>query len=172
MRRSIFRQPPRQPQKGHQPVHPVHPVHPVPPVHHHPPASFLPVVDHGPTPFVVNLGRVTEDNHNYRTTLWTGDNLQLTLMSIPPKGDIGLERHKDNDQFLRIESGHGIVQMGRTKDKPDMKQPVFADYAIFVPAGTWHNIINIGETPLKIYSIYAPPHHPHGTIDYTKESQH
>ena len=89
-------------------------------------------------------------------------------MSIPPGGEVGLERHKDNDQFLRIESGQGIVQMGRSKDKPDMRQPVFGDFAIFVPAGTWHNVINIGTEPLKLYSIYAPPHHPHGTIHATK----
>jgi len=89
-------------------------------------------------------------------------------MSIPPGGDIGLEIHPDVDQFLRIEQGQGIVQMGRDRRNMNFRQTVFNDFAVFVPAGTWHNITNIGNMPLKLYSIYAPPHHPHGTVHHTK----
>lgn len=89
-------------------------------------------------------------------------------MTIPVGGDIGLEQHTENDQFLRIEEGQGLVQMGRNKDRPDTRQTVFDGYAVFVPVGTWHNITNIGNVPLKLYSIYAPPHHPHGTVHATK----
>jgi len=89
-------------------------------------------------------------------------------MCIPPGGDIGLEIHHDTDQFLRIEEGQGLVQMGNSRSNLNIRQPVFKDSAIFVPVGTWHNITNIGTTPLRLYSIYAPPHHPHGTVHRTK----
>ena len=94
--------------------------------------------------------------------------MQLTVMTIPPGGDIGLEIHPDTDQFLRIEEGQGVVQMGPSQRNLTFRQPVFEDTAIFIPAGTWHNVTNVGHSPLRLYSIYAPPHHPHGTIHHTK----
>jgi len=124
--------------------------------------------DHGPLPYVVDINKVTVQNNNYRATVWTGRHLQLTVMSIPPGGDIGLEMHHDTDQFLRIEEGQGVVQMGPSRNNLNFRQPVFGEFAIFVPAGTWHNITNVGRTPLRLYSIYAPPHHPHGTVHHTK----
>ncbi|NLA73548.1 MAG: cupin domain-containing protein [Clostridiales bacterium] len=125
-------------------------------------------IDFGPEPFVVNISNATEQNSVYRRTLWTGCHLQLTLMCIPPCGEIGLEVHPQTDQFLRLEAGRGIVKMGKCKDQLDFQQKVCRDDAIFVPAGTWHNVINTGRAPLKLYSIYAPPHHPHGTVHRTK----
>jgi len=89
-------------------------------------------------------------------------------MCIPPGEDIGLEVHPDTDQFIRIEEGQGMVQMGPSRRNLDFRQPVFKDFAVFVPAGTWHNITNIGRTPMRVYTIYAPPHHPHGTVHATK----
>jgi len=89
-------------------------------------------------------------------------------MAIPQGGDIGLELHKDTDQYLMIEEGQGLVQMGEARDRLHFRQTVFKGFAIFVPAGTWHNITNIGNIPLKILSIYAPPHHPRGTVHPTK----
>jgi len=124
--------------------------------------------DFGPNPFVVDINKVTQYNDTYRTALWTGSHLQLTLMSIPVGEDIGLEVHPDVDQFLRIEDGRGLVQMGNRKDNLYLQQPVFDDFAIFVPAGTWHNLINTGDKPLKLYSIYAPPNHPWGTVHQTR----
>jgi len=124
--------------------------------------------DYGPKPFVINIEEVTLQNNNFRTALWTGNHLQVTLMRINVGEDIGLEIHHDTDQFLRIEQGQGRVQMGDSKDKLDFQKNVYDNYAIIVPAGTWHNIINTGNTPLKLYSIYSPPHHPHGTIHKTK----
>jgi mannose-6-phosphate isomerase-like protein (cupin superfamily) len=76
--------------------------------------------------------------------------------------------HEDTDQFLRIESGNAIVKMGSFKNKLNFQKNINVDDAIFVPAGTWHNIINTGCRPLKIYSIYAPPKHPRGTVHKTK----
>ena len=94
--------------------------------------------------------------------------MQSTLMAIPPGGDIGLEVHPDNDQFLRIEEGQGLVQMGNSETNLTFRQTAFANSAVFVPAGIWHNIKNIGTSPMKLYAIYAPPHHPHGTVHATK----
>ncbi|WP_341457532.1 cupin domain-containing protein [Garciella nitratireducens] len=124
--------------------------------------------DYGADPFVVNIEEATLQNPNFRTALWTGKHLQLTLMSIEIGDDIGLEVHPDVDQFLRIEQGQGIVLMGDNKNNLYFQRRVSDNYAIFVPAGIWHNVINTGCTPLKLYSIYAPPEHPHGTIHRTK----
>ena len=129
-----------------------------------------PSQDHGPRPFIVDINKATLNNDTYRTALWTGAHLQLTVMSIPVGHDIGLEIHHDHDQFLRIEGGQGLAQMGSQKDQLYFSQPVYDDSAIFIPAGTWHNVTNTGSKPLKLYSIYAPPEHPKGTIHLTKES--
>lgn len=127
-----------------------------------------PMSDYGPEPYVTDIDRMTRQNPNYRTALWTGDHLQLTLMSIPVGGEIGLEVHPDTDQFLRIESGRGVTMMGPEENRLNVQHPVSDGYAIFVPAGTWHNVVNTGNRPLKIYTVYAPPHHPHGTVQQTK----
>jgi len=125
--------------------------------------------DYGPNPFVINIEEATLQNNYFRTALWTGSHLQLTLMSIKPGEDIGLEIHPTTDQFLRIEQGQGVVMMGRDKDNLNFQKRVYDNYAIFVPAGTWHNVINTGRVPLKLYSIYAPPQHPFGTVHVTKQ---
>lgn len=126
------------------------------------------VTDYGAEPFAVNIERATRQNCNFRTALWTGNHLQLTLMSVEPRSEIGLEMHDGTDQFIRIESGVGIVKMGSYKDKLNYVKRISAGDAVFVPSGTWHNIINIGRCPLKVYSVYAPPKHPHGTVHRTK----
>ena len=125
--------------------------------------------DHGPEPYVVNIEEATNQNYNFRLALWTGTNLQLTLMNINAGEDIGLEVHPNVDQFIRIEEGEGIVLMGDSKDMLWFQRRVTPDYIVCVPAGKWHNIVNTGCTPLKLYSIYAPPEHPHGTIHKTKD---
>ncbi|MPM10323.1 hypothetical protein SDC9_56652 [bioreactor metagenome] len=126
------------------------------------------LTDHGPEPFVINIDHSTKQNNTFRTALWTGNHLQLTLMSINPGEDIGLEIHPNIDQFLRVEQGKGIVRMGKNRDNLDFERRVGDGWAIFVPAGTWHNVINTGHFPLKLYSIYAPPQHPKGTVHQTK----
>ncbi|MFL0578979.1 cupin domain-containing protein [Dietzia sp. 179-F 9C3 NHS] len=124
--------------------------------------------DHGPNPYVVNIEDETLGNTNYRTTLWTGKYMQMTVMAIAPGDDIGLEVHEDHDQFLRVEQGRGRVQMGPAKDQLDFTEEVGDDWVILVPAGSWHNVTNIGDEPLKVYSLYAPAEHPHGTVHPTK----
>lgn len=125
--------------------------------------------DHGPNPYVVNIEDATLENDTFRTALWTGKHLQLTVMSIPVGGDVGLEVHGDTDQFLRLEQGHARVQMGPSKDEVTFDEEVTDDWIMLVPEGSWHNIINIGDEPLKIYSLYAPPHHEHGTVHNTQQ---
>jgi len=134
--------------------------------------NLIPLKDYGPRPFVINIDEATKRNDNYRTTLWTGKHLQLTLMSIKVRGDIGLEVHPRIDQFIRIEEGEGLVQMGPNKNNLNFQRKVYDGFAIFIPAGTWHNVINTGNRPLKLYSIYAPPQHHHGVVHATKEIAH
>lgn len=124
--------------------------------------------DYGPNPFTINIEKATLENRNFRTALWTGKYLQLTLMSINVGDDIGLEMHPDVDQFIRIEQGQGVVMMGDTSKHLGYRQRVSDNYVILIPAGKWHNIVNTGRTPLKLYSIYAPPEHPWGTVHRTK----
>lgn len=125
--------------------------------------------DYGAEPTVLNIESYTLANENFRTVLWTGGNLQVTVMAIPVGGDVGLEQHNGIDQFLRVEEGTAQVMMGDSADKLDFVKEVADDYAIFVPAGKWHNIVNKGDKPLKIYSIYAPAEHPHGTVHKTQQ---
>lgn len=124
--------------------------------------------DHGGNPFVVNIHQAARQNNTFRDAIWTGSHLQVTLMSIDIGDDIGVEMHHNVDQFLRIEEGQGFVQMGKTKNHLSFEKYVSDDSAIIIPAGTWHNITNIGNVPLKLYSIYGPPNHPPGTVHHTK----
>lgn len=124
--------------------------------------------DQGPGPFVLDIEKATLQNRNYRATLWTGKNLQVTVMTIDPGQDIGLEVHQDHDQFLRIEAGKARVQMGPSKTDLPFDREVSGDWAVLVPAGSWHNLTNIGDKPLQLYSIYAPAEHPHGTVHRTR----
>ncbi|MFS0576167.1 cupin domain-containing protein [Sporosarcina sp. 179-K 3D1 HS] len=124
--------------------------------------------DYGKQPFVLNINEAAKQNNTFRTAIWTGDHLQVTLMSIGVGEDIGLETHPSVDQFLRIEEGQGLVRMGDTRDNLNFEARVHDDSAIMVPAGKWHNLINTGNIPLRLYTIYAPPEHPFGTVHRTR----
>lgn len=123
--------------------------------------------DVGPNPYVFDIEELTLANENFRTAVWTGQQFQMTLMTIPVGGEVGLEVHDDTDQFLRIEQGSAKVVMGPSADDLNQEWEAKDDWAMFIPTGTWHNIINTGDEPLKMYSIYAPAHHPHGTVHTT-----
>ena len=125
-------------------------------------------INSGDKPTLLNIRDETRSNMYYRKEVWTGEYLQLTVMSIPVGGEVGLEIHNENDQFIGVEHGVASVYFGATKQGVKFVGNVNPNYVIIVPAGTWHNIINEGGTPLKIYSVYAPPHHPKGTIHKTK----
>ena len=126
------------------------------------------IVNSGDKPTIANLNAIACSNGYYRKEIWTGEYLQITVMSIPVGGEIGLEIHNDNDQLLEIQYGVGAVYAGATKQGVRFIGNVKPDCAALIPAGTWHNIVNEGSVPLKLYSVYAPPHHPKGTIHKTK----
>jgi mannose-6-phosphate isomerase-like protein (cupin superfamily) len=127
------------------------------------------IKDIGPRPQSFDLEKATLENDNYRAVVWSGQYLQLTLMSIPPGHDIGLETHPQTDQFLRVDGGRGRVQMGPTEDQLDFDREVEDGWAVLVPAGTWHNVTNIGDEPLDLYTVYAPVHHAAGALQATAD---
>ncbi len=119
--------------------------------------------------FSFNIEDSALKNQNFRKTIWTGKFMQITLMSINSGSSIGLEMHPDNDQFLKIEDGIGQVLIGKSKDRLSYQKRVKKGDAIIVPAGMWHNVINLGRGCIKLYSVYAPPHHKPGTVHRTKQ---
>lgn len=125
--------------------------------------------DQGKKPWVVDIEKLTKENTKFRAAKWTGTLLQMTVMSIPVGGEIGLEVHTKNDQFIRVEEGKARVLMGPSKEDLSFRKEIGDDWAIFIPAGLWHNVVNVGEKPLKVYAIYAPAEHPAGTVHATAE---
>jgi mannose-6-phosphate isomerase-like protein (cupin superfamily) len=115
-----------------------------------------------------DMATITLDNTNFRTVVFTGGHTQLTLMSLAPGEEIGWEAHDHLDQFLRLEQGTARVELGKTEDGVDETHEVEDDWAFIVPAGVWHNVVNIGEDAVKLYSLYSPPEHPDGTVHVTK----
>jgi mannose-6-phosphate isomerase-like protein (cupin superfamily) len=113
--------------------------------------------------FFANIEKETLDNKNYRKVLYTGTNLQLVLMSLKPNEEVGEEIHEDNDQFFRFEGGNGKVLVN------DTEYEVGDGDSVIIPAGSLHNIINTGTKELKMYTIYAPPHHKNDTLFANKD---
>lgn len=120
--------------------------------------------DIGPEPQSFDLENATRQNTDYRSVAWSGRYLQVTLMSIPVGSDIGLEVHPETDQFLRLDAGRGRVQIGPAKDQLTFEEEVSDGWCILIPAGSWHNVTNIGHEPMQLYAIYAPAHHKPGKI--------
>ena len=112
--------------------------------------------------FVEDVEELTEANKDFRRVVYTGKYLQLVLMALKPGEEIGEEVHADHDQFLRVEKGKGEVWIDGERTK------IKGDHAIIVPAGARHNVINTGDRPLKIYTIYGPPEHRDGVVRATK----
>jgi mannose-6-phosphate isomerase-like protein (cupin superfamily) len=125
--------------------------------------------DMGRQPWVVDIEALTVENENFRAAKWTGKHLQMTVMSLKPGEEIGLEQHNKNDQFLRIEQGQGRVLMGKSADNLSFNETVEDDWVVLIPAGYWHNVINTGTVDLKLYSIYSPGEHPANTVHATIE---
>lgn len=125
------------------------------------------IKDIGPLPQSFDMERAAKANTDYRSVAWSGRYLQVTLMSIPVGGDIGLEAHPETDQFLRLDAGSGRVQMGAAKEELTFDKEISDGWCVLVPAGTWHNITNTGTTPMQVYAIYAPAHHAPGKVHVT-----
>jgi len=112
--------------------------------------------------YVVNIEEETKKNEYFRRVLYTAGNSQLVVMTLKPGEEIGMEKHDNLDQFIRLEEGEAKVVL-------DGKETAIEDdWAVVIPAGTWHNVVNTGKGPLQLYTIYSPPQHPHGTIHKTK----
>ena len=109
-----------------------------------------------------NIERLTVENEDFRRVLYTGEHLQLVLMTLQPGEEIGAEVHEDRDQFFRIEEGEGAV------DIDGQANPVRDDFAVIVPAGARHNVRNTGSAPLRFYTIYGPPEHVDQLVEATK----
>ena len=124
--------------------------------------------DPGGVPHVADLAQISRQNSFFRRVLWTGNHLQLTVMCIPFRGEIGVELHPDTDQLIRIEDGQASVHMGQSKDQLTFRKCLRTGDVILVPRGTWHNVINTGNRMLKLSSLYAPPQHPKGTVHRTR----
>ena len=114
--------------------------------------------------FVTNIEKATLENENYRQVLYTGPSSQLVLMTIQPGDEIGSETH-DLDQFIRIEAGQAVVTLN------GVNHTLEDDWAVVIPAGTEHNVVNNGDEPLRLYSIYSPPEHKDGTVHATKADE-
>lgn len=112
--------------------------------------------------YVDNIEEATKSNGDFRRVLYTGKNLQLVLMTLQPGDEIGEEVHEDRDQFFRFEDGRGTVYIDGVPNK------VEDDFAVIVPAGARHNVVNTGDEPLKLYSIYGPPEHRDGIVHRDK----
>lgn len=125
------------------------------------------ITDNGPQPNSFDIETATCENTTYRTVAWTGTYLQVTLMSIPVGESIGLEVHEETDQFLRVDAGQGRCVMGPAEDDLTYSQDVEDGWSIQVPAGTWHDVLNTGDEPLRLYAIYAPTHHAQGKVHQT-----
>jgi mannose-6-phosphate isomerase-like protein (cupin superfamily) len=118
--------------------------------------------------WIGDIDALTLGNEDFRRVLFTGGHTQLTVMRLLPGEEIGWEAHGHLDQFLRIEEGRGELDLGRSEDAVDETHPVEDDWAMIIPAGTWHNVRNVGDGDLKLYSLYSPPEHPDGTVHATK----
>ena len=112
--------------------------------------------------YVDDIEKATKANGDFRRVLYTGKNLQLVLMTLPPGCDIGEEVHEDRDQFFRIEEGEGEIYIDGVANR------VEDDFAVIVPAGARHNVVNTGSGPLQLYTIYGPPEHKDGTVHRDK----
>lgn len=113
--------------------------------------------------YVDDIEKATVENEDFRRVLYTGKNLQLVLMTLPPGCDIGSEVHEDRDQFFRVEEGEGEVHIDGNVSR------IADDFAVIVPAGARHNVVNTGAEPLKLYTLYGPPEHLDGVVHKTKE---
>ncbi|MDR1770462.1 MAG: cupin domain-containing protein [Hungatella sp.] len=126
--------------------------------------------DYGPAPLVLNIVHDTLRNPTFLTTRWTGNHMQLALMSIPVNGETGLENNPEMDQFIRIETGEGLLLMGDSPYNLTFQEPVNDKCAIIIPANTWHNLINTGEDALKLFTIYSPVVQPFGAVHWKMDN--
>lgn len=115
--------------------------------------------------YIDDIEKVTEDNGDYRRVLYTGKHLQLVLMALQPGEEIGEEVHEGHDQFFRFEAGNGELHIDGAV------HAIGADIGVIVPAGACHNVVNTGDAPLKLYTLYGPPEHRDDVLQPTKADE-
>ena len=115
--------------------------------------------------YIDDIEKVTEDNNDYRRVLYTGKHLQLVLMALQPGEEIGEEVHEGHDQFFRFEAGSGELHIDGAV------HAIGADIGVIVPAGARHNVVNTGDAPLKLYTLYGPPEHRDDVLQPTKADE-
>ncbi len=115
--------------------------------------------------YVDDIEKVTEENNDYRRVIYTGKHMQLVLMTLQPGEEIGEEVHEDIDQFFRFEKGNGEVVIDGVSHK------IKSDFGVIVPAGASHNVINTGNKPLRLYTLYGPPEHRKDVLQPTKADE-
>ena len=116
--------------------------------------------------YVTNIERDTRANDDYRRVLYTGPNTQLVLMTLQPGDEIGQETHEEHDQFIRVETGTGVVLLNGER------HTLSDGSAVVIPAGVEHNVFNMSDdAPLRLYTLYSPPEHPDGTVQHTKADE-
>ncbi len=125
------------------------------------------IKDTGTKPWAFDIEKATLENENYRMVVWTGDYMQLVLMTLQPGEEIDLELHSGHDQFIRVEEGHATVYMGKNQDNLDFEKEIADDWSIMIPAGYWHQVKNTGKDELKLYTLYSPAEHKAGTVHET-----
>lgn len=118
--------------------------------------------------WIGDIEAATLANDTFRTVLFTGGHMQLTVMRLGPGEEIGREVHPHLDQFIRVEQGLARIELGVSPEQVRDSHELRADWAAIIPAGIWHNVVNAGEGELKLYSLYAPPEHPSRTVHRTK----
>lgn len=123
--------------------------------------------------WVTNIEKETLKNKYWRDVIYTSKNLQVVLMSVPVKDQLGWEVHTENDQFFRIERGRARIQVKNRETSKSFSEYVLTDgMTTIIPTGTWHNVINASRTKdLKMYTIYGPPHHPKNRMDKTHKDE-
>ncbi|WMC92026.1 cupin domain-containing protein [Kineothrix sp. MB12-C1] len=123
----------------------------------------------GSVAYITDLRQETIDNTLFYTTRWTSKNMQFALMSVPVNTETGLDVHYNSDQFFYIEQGEAFIFMGSCYDCINIQHHVFEGYSIIIPAGVWHNVVNIGGIDLKMFSIFTPAMHTYNTVFRTSQ---
>ena len=122
------------------------------------------IIDRGNAPYVFDASKIVKENNNYRTAIWTGKHMQLTVMSIPVGADTGVEIHDGFEQMIIPVSGNGEIRMGRDAGMMETRGDLFHSTVAIIPSSSYHIIKNTGSEPLKLISVYAPPAHRFGTV--------
>lgn len=129
------------------------------------PESLLPEAE----PLAINLEEATVNNQNFREVIWTGDHMQLVLLSLEPGEEIAMEMHEDLNQLLKIEKGQAQILIGPSRDELNFEREVQEDWAVLIPANHYHSVKNTGEGPLKLYTLFAPGAYPQNEVVETLE---